>query len=121
MQGRPFSATPAKAGVQERPDPCQNEVRMKPRVYILASQRNGTIYVGVTSDLSRRVSAHRGDVVDSFTKRYGVHRLAYAEFHATMPDAILREKRIKKWRRAWKIMLIEQSNPTWEDLSDEIG
>jgi putative endonuclease len=94
---------------------------MQPCVYILASQRNGTLYVGVTSELNRRVYEHNADVVDGFTKRYAVHRLVYAEFHATMAEAILREKRIKKWRRAWKIMLIEESNPNWKDLSDEIG
>jgi putative endonuclease len=94
---------------------------MQPCVYILASQRNGTLYVGVTSELNRRVYEHNADVVDGFTKRYAVHGLVYAEFHATMAKAILREKRIKKWRRAWKIMLIEESNPNWKDLSDEIG
>ena len=94
---------------------------MQPCVYILASQRNGTLYVGVTSELNRRVYEHNADVVDGFTKRYAAHRLVYAEFHARMAEAILREKRIKKWRRAWKIMLIEESNPNWKDLSDEIG
>ena len=121
MHGKASSVAPAKAGVQVRPEPCHCAARMKPCVYILASQRNGTLYVGVTSDLSRRVSAHSEDIVESFTKRYGVHRLVYAEFHTTMLDAILREKRIKKWRRAWKIILIEESNPDWKDLSDEIG
>ena len=94
---------------------------MRPCVYILASRRNGTLYVGVTSDLSRRVSDHRADIIDGFSKRYGVHILVYAEFHSTMADAIEREKRIKKWRRAWKIRLIEEANPTWRDLCDEIG
>jgi len=94
---------------------------MQPCVYILASRRNGTLYVGVTSDLSRRVSEHRADMIDGFTRRYGVHGLVYAEFHATMAEAIQREKHIKKWRRAWKIRLIEQTNPTWRDLYDEIG
>jgi putative endonuclease len=94
---------------------------MQPCVYILASRRNGTLYVGVTSDLNRRVWEHRADVIDSFTKRYGVHTLVYAEFHTTMEEAILREKRIKKWRRDWKTMLIEKANPTWRDLYDEGG
>ncbi len=94
---------------------------MQPCVYILASRRNGTLYVGVTSDLSRRVSEHRADMIDGFTRRYGVHGLVYAEFHATMAEAIQREKHIKKWRRAWKIRLIEQTNPTWRDLYEEIG
>lgn len=90
-----------------------------PCVYILASQRNGTLYIGVTSDLSRRLSEHKMDVVDGFTKRYGVHRLVYVEAHDTMADAILREKQIKKWRRAWKLELIEKGNPQWRDLTDE--
>ena len=94
---------------------------MGPCVYIVASQRNGTLYVGVTADLGRRVWEHRADVVDGFTKRYGVHRLVYAEFHDTMVEAILREKRIKKWRRAWKLELIERTNPTWRDLYDELA
>jgi putative endonuclease len=80
-------------------------------VYILASKQNGTLYIGVTSDLARRAWEHKSDVVDSFTKRYGVHRLVYAEFHETMPAAILREKQMKKWRRAWKLDLIERDNP----------
>ncbi len=75
---------------------------------------------GVTSDLSRRAWEHRRDIIDGFTKRYGVHRLVYVEFHPTMDEAILREKRIKKWRRAWKIMLIEEANPDWCDLYDKI-
>jgi putative endonuclease len=94
---------------------------MRPCTYILATRRNGTLYVGVTSDLRRKVSEHKADLIDGFTKRYSVHMLVYAEFHATMGEAILREKRIKTWRRAWKILLIEQSNPAWRDLSDEIG
>jgi putative endonuclease len=93
---------------------------MRPCVYILANRRNGTLYIGVTSDLSRRVWEHRADCVEGFSKRYAVHRLVYAEFHPTMNEAILREKRIKKWRRAWKLGLIEQANPTWRDLYDEI-
>jgi putative endonuclease len=92
-----------------------------PCVYILASRRNGTLYIGVTSELSRRVSQHRLDVVGGFTRDYGVHRLVFAEFHETMADAILREKRIKKWRRVWKLELIEQHNPQWRDLYDELA
>jgi putative endonuclease len=94
---------------------------MQPCVYILANRRNGTIYVGVTSDLGRRIWEDKSDVIEGFTKRYGLHTLVYAEFHTTMAEAILREKRIKNWRRAWKITLIEQSNPAWRDLYDEIG
>jgi putative endonuclease len=94
---------------------------MRPCVYILASRRRGTLYVGVTSDLPRRTWEHKADAVEGFTKRYGIHILVYAEFHATMADAILREKHIKGWRRAWKIELIEQANPEWRDLYREIA
>jgi putative endonuclease len=87
-----------------------------PCVYILASKRNGTLYIGVTNDLVRRVWEHKSDVVEGFTKKYGVHLLAYAEFHATMPAAILREKQMKRWRRQWKLDLIERDNPEWRDL-----
>jgi putative endonuclease len=93
---------------------------MQPCVYILASRRNGTLYVGVTSDLPRRMFEHKTDLVEGFTKRYRVHTLVYAEFYATMEQAISREKRIKTWRRKWKIELIEQLNPTWRDLFDEL-
>jgi putative endonuclease len=94
---------------------------MQPCVYILANRRNGTLYVGVTSDLARRVSEHKADVIEGFTKRYGLHRLVYAEFHTKMAEAISRQKRVKNWRRAWKITLVEQFNPGWRDLSDQIG
>lgn len=87
-----------------------------PCVYILASRRNGTLYVGVTSDLVRRVFEHRSGTVSGFTRTYGVHCLVFAEFHDTMTDAITHEKRIKKWRRAWKLELIERCNPQWQDL-----
>ncbi|MBI5162308.1 MAG: GIY-YIG nuclease family protein [Magnetospirillum sp.] len=90
----------------------------RPAVYILASARNGTLYVGVTADLIRRTWEHRTDTVDGVTKRYAVHRLVFAEFHDTMPDAILREKQVKKWRRDWKIELIESVNPEWLDFYD---
>jgi putative endonuclease len=88
----------------------------RPCIYILASRRNGTLYVGVTSDLARRAWEHRSDVVDGFTRHHGVHTLVFAEFHDTMAEAILREKQIKKWRRAWKLELIERDNPQWRDL-----
>jgi putative endonuclease len=93
---------------------------MRPCVYILASGRNGTLYIGVTNNIARRAWGHRSGVVAGFTKRYGVHRLVYVEFHATMPNAIQREKQIKKWRRAWKLRLIEESNPRWRDLYDDL-
>jgi putative endonuclease len=92
----------------------------RPCVYTLASRRNGTLYVGVTSDLARRIFEHRSDAVGGFVRDYRVHRLVFAEFHDTMADAILREKRIKKWRRAWKLELIERGNPQWRDLYDDL-
>ena len=92
-----------------------------PCVYILASKRNGTLYVGVTSDIARRAWQHRSNAVGGFVRDYGVHRLVFVEFHETMADAILREKRIKKWRRAWKLELIERHNPQWRDLYHELA
>ena len=89
-----------------------------PCVYVLASKRNGTIYVGVTSDLVKRVYEHKNDVTDGFTKKYQVHMLVYFEMHDDVVTAITREKQIKKWNRAWKIELIEQQNPKWQDLYD---
>lgn len=89
-------------------------------VYLLASQRNGTLYVGVTSDLVRRIWEHKNDVVEGFTKKYRVHQLVWFEAADNPESAILREKQIKKWRRAWKIQLIETSNPQWIDQYDEI-
>ena len=90
-------------------------------VYLLASQRNGTLYVGVTSDLVKRVWQHKNDLAGKgFTKRYGVHRLVYYEGHDDIRDAIAREKRIKKWKRVWKLELIEKDNPTWRDLYDDL-
>jgi putative endonuclease len=90
-------------------------------VYILASKRNGTLYVGVTRDIARRAWQHRSNSVGGFVRDYGVHQLVFVEFHETIADAILREKRIKKWRRAWKLELIERHNPQWRDLYDELA
>jgi putative endonuclease len=89
----------------------------QPVVYILASKPYGTLYIGVTSSLSARIEAHRNDCVDGFSKQHGVHTLVYFEVHADMYEAIQREKRLKKWNRAWKIRLIEEMNPQWQDLS----
>jgi putative endonuclease len=91
-------------------------VTKQPAVYILASKRNGTLYIGVTSDLVKRVWQHKNDVCEGFTKKYGVHTLVYYEMHANMTEAIRREKQLKKWNRAWKIELIEKENPRWLDL-----
>ena len=87
-----------------------------PAVYILASQRNGTLYVGVTGDLIKRIHEHKTGLIDGFTKRYKTHSLVYFEQHETMDNAITREKQIKKWNRKWKLELIEASNPEWQDL-----
>ena len=84
--------------------------------YILASKRNGTLYVGVTSDLLKRVWEHKNKAVDGFTQEYGVHQLVYYELHNDMVAAITREKQLKKWNRQWKINLIEAENPEWRDL-----
>ena len=88
----------------------------QPCVYLLASSRNGTLYTGATSDPVKRTWEHRDHAVDGFTKRHGVTRLVWYEPHATMESAITREKQLKKWNRAWKIRLIEESNPYWNDL-----
>jgi len=85
-------------------------------VYILASGRNGTLYIGVTSDLIGRVWQHREHVVDGFTAKYGVARLVWFEQHESMETAIAREKQLKKWNRAWKARLIQEMNPYWNDL-----
>jgi putative endonuclease len=91
-----------------------------PATYILASGRNGTLYVGVTSNLVKRGWEHRESITGGFTARYGVHRLVHYELHGDMEHAILREKRLKKWNRAWKVRLIEERNPEWRDLWEEI-
>jgi putative endonuclease len=85
-------------------------------VYILASGRNGTLYVGVTNDLIRRLYEHRNDLVAGFTKQYRTHDLVYFEVHDDVREAIAREKRLKRWHRAWKIELIEKQNAGWKDL-----
>ncbi len=92
----------------------------QPAVYLLASKRNGTLYIGVTSNLPARIWQHRNDQIDGFTRKYRVHRLVYFELHEEMTAAIQREKQLKKWRRAWKIELIEKDNPEWRDLYEEI-
>mgnify|MGYP002779318398 CR=1 FL=1 len=90
-------------------------------VYILASARNGTLYVGVTSDLAARIWQHRSGATPGFASRYGVYRLVHVEAFLDVNEAILREKRIKKWRRAWKLGLIERNNPQWQDLYEVIN
>jgi putative endonuclease len=92
----------------------------QPAVYILASKRNGTLYIGVTSDLIKRIWEHKNNIVEGFTKRYNVHQLIWYELHENMKSAITREKRLKNWKRKWKLELIEISNPKWIDLYDTI-
>jgi len=93
---------------------------LKPTVYILTSKAQGVLYTGVTSNLIKRVWEHKNDVVKGFTQKYHVHKLVYYELLSNMEEAIYREKCIKKWKRAWKIKLIEEFNPTWKDLYDDI-
>ena len=90
-------------------------------VYILASQRNGTLYVGVTNDLIRRVYEHKNGLIEGFTKEYGVDKLVHYEQTSDIHSALTREKQIKKWNRDWKLELIEKQNPGWEDLYDSIA
>jgi putative endonuclease len=93
----------------------------QPTVYILASRRNGTIYIGVTSDLMTRLQQHRTGATPGFASKYGVCRLVHFEQYDDMPAAISREKQLKAWRRAWKVALIERQNPFWEDLALGLG
>jgi len=89
-------------------------------VYILANKKNGTLYVGMTKSLARRINEHKTNFIISFTSKYSVHKLVYYEGFSDVNDAILREKQLKKWKRAWKIDLIEKDNPGWLDLYDQV-
>jgi putative endonuclease len=89
-------------------------------VYILASRRNATLYIGMTDNLARRVWEHRTEIVPGFTKKYGVKTLVWYELHDTREAAFQRERQIKKWNRAWKLALIERTNPKWQDLANEL-
>jgi putative endonuclease len=95
-------------------------VKKQPAVYIMASRRKGTLYIGLTSGLVKRIWEHKNDMVKGFTKRYGVHLLVWYELHESMESAIEREKRLKEWKREWKLELIESNNPDWEDLYQTI-
>ena len=88
----------------------------QPAVYILASKRNGTLYVGVTSNLIKRVWEHKNDFVEGFTQKYQVHQLVWYEMHEDIASALTREKQLKEWKRKWKLDLIESVNPEWCDL-----
>jgi putative endonuclease len=92
----------------------------QPAVYILANKRNGTLYIGITSGLVKRIREHKNSIVEGFTKRYGLHQLVWYELHESMESAIIREKRLKEWKRVWKLELIEKSNPDWQDLYETI-
>ena len=92
----------------------------QPAVYLLATKKNGMLYIGVTSSLVARTWQHRNHVVEGFSKRYNVETLVWYELHPTMESAILREKQLKKWNRAWKLRLVEEANPQWRDLWQEI-
>ena len=101
--------------------PVSRKMTIKqPAVYILASKKNGTLYIGVTSDLAKRIWEHKNDLVEGFTKRYTVHNLVWYEMHDNMDTAIEREKNMKEWQRDWKIRLIEENNPNWNDLYNSI-
>ncbi len=101
-----------------QPEPT---VSMPSYVYILASKKIGTLYIGVTSDLLKRISEHRLGLFKGFTRTYNIKKLVYYETHGNIVEAITREKKLKHWNRAWKIQLIEQTNPQWNDLFEEIA
>jgi putative endonuclease len=115
--GRQFSAViPAEAGIQGG----TTELNRRPAVYILAGKKNGTLYIGATSDLVKRIWEHKNNMVEGFTKRYGVHQLVWYEIHERMETAIEREKQLKEWKRKWKLELIEKTNRNWRDLTNTI-
>jgi putative endonuclease len=97
------------------------EIVRKYFVYMLASKRNGTLYLGMTSNLLKRVYEHKNNLIERFSKRYNVHTLVYYEVYNNVYDAIAREKSIKKWKRSWKIGLLEKSNPEWKDLYHDLS
>lgn len=111
----------SRAGGRPHRDPETRIIIMQYYTYMLASKRNGTMYVGVASNLIARVLAHKQNVVKGFTSKYGVHRLVWYECHCSKEAALIREKRIKKWKRAWKLELIEKGNPSWQELYDQIA
>ena len=89
-------------------------------IYILASKRNGTLYIGITNDLRRRIYEHKNNFINGFTQKYDIHQLVYYEETSDIKSAIQREKRLKKWNRKWKIELIEKENPNWNDLYEQL-
>ena len=113
---RGISANLGTESFRRKPESRIASVDKQPAVYILASKRNGTLYIGVTSGLVKRIWEHKNGVVEGFTKRYNVHQLVWYELHESMESAINREKQLKEWKRKWKLELIESSNPNWQDL-----
>jgi putative endonuclease len=113
-----YPVIPAHAGIQEVKQ--VGTMEKQPCVYLLASKRNGTLYTGVTSNLIKRAWEHKNNLVEGFTSKYSVHTLVWYELHDTMESAIQREKAIKNWKRAWKIKTIEEQNPRWEDLYQDL-
>ena len=111
---------PAQAGIQKTSDGGENPMSKALYIYILASKKNGTLYIGVTNDLKRRIYEHKNNLIEGFTQKYQVHRLVYFEKIDDAYQALLREKRLKKWNREWKIKLIEENNPEWNDLYSEL-
>ena len=97
-----------------------NNIKNQYYVYILASKKNGTLYIGVTSDLVKRAYEHKNNIIDGFTKKYNIHKLVYYEISDDIESAIRREKQLKKWNRKWKMNLIEKNNPEWKDLYFEM-
>ena len=116
IQNQPISVILESAKRESGIQGNENGGRMVSYVYIMASQKNGTLYTGVTSDLIKRVYEHKEKLIKGFTSQYNVTQLVYFEVHSDITEAISREKRIKKWNRAWKLRLIEKTNPHWEDL-----
>jgi putative endonuclease len=109
-----FTVIPAKAGIQ-----YFNNMK-QPCVYMLASKPGGTLYIGVTGNLVKRLREHKSEAAEGFTKKYGVHSLVWYEVHESMESAIMREKQMKKWNRSWKVRLIEEANSGWNDLYSSI-
>jgi putative endonuclease len=112
-----YFVIPAKAGIHNNVITCYM-LSMSGTVYILASKKNGTLYIGVTSDLPRRIFEHNEKLIPGFTARYNVTRLVYVEYFYDVRDAIAREKALKAWKRDWKIQLIESVNPNWDEMTD---
>ena len=115
-----YRRRPVSRHISGRRREPETQMIKQPAVYILASERNGTLYIGVTSDLVKRIWEHKNNLVKGFTKRYNVHILVWYELHNNMNAAIEREKNVKEWKRAWKIRLLEENNPDWNDLYNTI-